>query len=65
MHPLVQVKHFMIFLRMRKKLLLKITFFGSTLFKKIGKAGSLKYLSVICQMIKIIKTNMDSYKKGR
>ena len=54
-----QEKTLMIFLRMRKKSLLKIQLFGSTLVKTFGRLGSLKPLSVICHRIPIIKTNMD------
>ena len=39
MHPFVQVTLFKIFFRMRKKLLLRILMFVSTLMGKFGKGG--------------------------
>ena len=54
MRPLFQVTIFLTFLIMRKQLLLRIRFFGSTLIKLFGKSGSIKFLTVTSQRIPII-----------
>ena len=55
MHPIVEATIFVKILRTRKKLLPRIKLFWSTLIKRFGKVGSLKYLSVIFQKISTIQ----------